>query len=146
MNDKIRMRRKRLYTIIKAVPATQLTNSSWGQMRTGHASMGCILGWAASDPVFRAEGLRLISVIGSVTMSLHDDPRKVKGCRDYGGLIQLEPVFDHHYGVAAGRFFFGLTMPQASRMFGSDRPPFTTKKDLLAELKQFLADSQPRKV
>jgi hypothetical protein len=88
-----------LAAIMERVPVAQFT-MSWGipYMPTGRKKVGCPLGWAASVPAFKADGLR--------TETSEE------------GLTVLR--FNEAVGLEAARQFFGLSVTETWNVFTPD--------------------------
>lgn len=88
-----RDRLERLAALLDTVPADQFNLRHWDCGTTA-----CAVGWAARDPGFQAEGLRLV-----------------------GRELGLVPKYDDETGIWAAEAFFGLGWDVTCNLFLSSR-------------------------
>lgn len=114
-------RLKHLITVLAAVPDKQFDIDNWKE-HNSCGTVACALGWAGSDPQFKAEGLQL-----------------------------ARPIFTPHFqgftGYAAGAEFFGITREQSEYLFNPDEYESTysevekvTPADVIARIEELLGD------
>src|SRR5262245_58491680 len=86
-----RERLEMLAALVETLPPERLSLARWFGF-----GKGCAVGWAATDPWFRAQGLRLG----------HSDD-----------LAHCRPEFEHRSDWAAVASFFAITHGEAQRLF-----------------------------
>ncbi|HXV22794.1 MAG TPA: hypothetical protein VED46_00905 [Alphaproteobacteria bacterium] len=82
-----------LATFVESLPPERLSLTRWFGF-----GKGCAVAWAATDPWFRAQGLRL------------EAPESLAGCR---------PEYRQRTDWAAVASFFEITLQEAQLLFGS---------------------------
>lgn len=112
-------RLKHLITVLAAVHSENFEIGYWKDTRDC-GTVACALGWAGSDPRFKAEGLQL------------EHP-------------SYAPYFQGFTGYAAGAQFFGITRGQSEYLFNPDEyaPGLNeqvTPADVIARIEELLGD------
>lgn len=125
-------RLERLAALLDTVPPEKFDLGSWACGTTA-----CAIGWAALDPTFRSEGLRLDCVPSPDTYHCYT----VTDLTQTGGTFF--PVFGKAVYYAAAEAFWGLTNNQAHKLFApwSYDPP-GTPSDVAKRIRALLAKSK----
>jgi hypothetical protein len=109
--------RERLHMLadfVETLPPERLSLTRWFGF-----GKGCAVAWAATDPWFRAQGLRL------------EDSENLAECR---------PEFKNRTDWAAVASFFEITGEQAQQLFGGARGLSPAPAALAARIRAFLAE------
>lgn len=109
-----RERLEMLATFVETLPPERLTLTRWFGL-----GKGCAVGWAATDPWFRAQGLRLGHI---------DD------------LARCRPEFEQRSDWAAVASFFALSTAEAQRLFAAGNGPKPDPAGLALRIRAFIAE------
>ena len=109
-----RERLRMLADFVETLPPERLSLARWFGF-----GKGCAVAWAATDPWFRAQGLRL------------QDPDNLTGCR---------PEFGQRTDWAAVASFFEITPRDAQRLFGGGSGVRPQPAALAGRIRAFLAE------
>ena len=107
-----RERLSMLADFVEALPAERLSLTRWFGF-----GKGCAVAWAATDPWFRAQGLRL------------QEADSIAGCR---------PEYRERTDWAAVASFFEITQPEAQMLFGGGSGLRPNPSALARRIRSFL--------
>ena len=107
-----RERLSMLADFVETLPPERLSLTRWFGF-----GKGCAVAWAATDPWFRAQGLRL------------QEPDSIAGCR---------PEYRERTDWAAVASFFEITQPEAQMLFGGGSGLRPNPSALAGRIRSFL--------
>jgi hypothetical protein len=140
------MRRDRLehlVTVLERVKAAKLEFDigAWGVVREEAnepcGTSACAMGYAALDPQFMTEGLRLKNEDGIIFEGLDNFNAYALA----GGEVSVDPVFEGSLGFGAAIMFFEITEEDAVYLFyGAKYSSWpVTPDDVIARVRELLA-------
>jgi hypothetical protein len=109
-----RERLNMLAEFVETLPPERLSLTRWFGL-----GKGCAVAWAATDPWFRAQGLRL---------------------EDSDSLAECRPEFKDRTDWAAVATFFEITIQEAQQLFGGARGLSPAPAALATRIRAFLAE------
>jgi hypothetical protein len=109
-----RERLNMLAEFVETLPPERLSLTRWFGF-----GKGCAVAWAATDPWFRAQGLRL---------------------EDSDSLAECRPEFKDRTDWAAVATFFEITIQEAQQLFGGARGLSPAPAALATRIRAFLAE------